>query len=55
MARDTVIKIKHPDGVMREVVPGKSPKVMAEEQKQNKRPLLDVNRLPNPKELENRG
>ncbi|NIW99143.1 MAG: hypothetical protein GWN13_13030 [Phycisphaerae bacterium] len=54
MARPTRIKIKV-NGDFKEVVPGKSPAVLKQEQGNTERPRIDVNNLPEPKELEKRG
>lgn len=54
MARPTRIKIKV-NNDYQEVVPGRSPAVLRQEQSQRKRPKLDVNKLPDPKELERSG
>jgi hypothetical protein len=54
MARPTRIKIKV-NNDFQEVVPGKSPAVLKQEQQNRKPPPLDVSKLPDPKELEKRG
>lgn len=54
MPRPTRIKVKV-NGDYQEVVSGRSPAVLRQEESDRKPPKIDVSRLPDPKELERRG